>query len=129
MIETGNQVTNAAGPGYAAGRWYLILIGLFLVMAGLLFMGLMWRSYRRAKDMENWRQADCVILRSEVEERVVIRNRLRNTGSTSSMATGGRGKICMATDGAGAEALGCPTGKGWKDCPNNTRKVRYHHAG
>ena len=78
-INRGIPVTRMVGPGYAAampnrsraGRWYLILVGMFLSMAGLLFMGLMWRSYARARAMDEWPQVDCVIYRSEVEDRVV----------------------------------------------------------
>jgi len=79
MMEREIPVTNVTGTGYSAGmpkasgagRWYLILIGMFLAMAGLLFTGLMWRSYGRAREMEHWPQVDCVIFRSEAEERVV----------------------------------------------------------
>ena len=52
----------------AAGRWYLIFLGLFVALIGALFFWLMSRSYLRAREMRNWPEVECVILSSELEE-------------------------------------------------------------
>lgn len=52
-------------------RVYLTIIGLLLLLAGSLFTWLMWRSYSRARDVEQWTLVPCVILRSEIEERQI----------------------------------------------------------
>lgn len=41
------------------------------MLAGALFTWLMWRSYVRAKDVEQWPLVPCVILRAEIEERQI----------------------------------------------------------
>lgn len=56
-------------PGSAAGRWYLGILGFSIALIGLLFFGLMARSYLRAREMRTWPSAPCVILTSELEER------------------------------------------------------------
>lgn len=53
----------------AAGRWYLITLGLALALIGGVFIALMARSYLRALEMRQWPQVRCVILSSEIEER------------------------------------------------------------
>jgi hypothetical protein len=52
------------------GRWYLIAIGLFTALLGTLFVWLMARSYLRAKAMHDWPTVECVILSSEIRERL-----------------------------------------------------------
>lgn len=54
----------------SSGQWFLFGIGLSLALMGLIFVLLLGRSYIRAKDMRSWPQVECVILSSEVEERV-----------------------------------------------------------
>jgi Protein of unknown function (DUF3592) len=51
-----------------AGRWYLVILGLALAVLGGVFVGLMGRSYLRAREMRGWPEARCVILSSAVEE-------------------------------------------------------------
>ncbi len=55
--------------GTQAGRWYLAFIGLSIALVGGLFVGLMARSFLRAREMRSWPEVTCVILTSEVEER------------------------------------------------------------
>jgi len=52
------------------GRCYQLLLGLSLVAIGGLFVGLMARSFLRARDMHSWPEVPCVILCSEIEQRV-----------------------------------------------------------
>lgn len=52
-----------------AGRWYLAVLGLILALLGGLFVGLMARSFLRAREMRTWPEVACVILASEVEQR------------------------------------------------------------
>ncbi len=52
-----------------AGRLYLCVLGLSVALAGLVFFGLMARSYLRAKEMRTWPRVPCVIIVSEIEER------------------------------------------------------------
>lgn len=55
-------------------RVYLSLIGLALAAAGGIFFALMWRSFERAREIEKWPVAPCVIQRSETEERQIDPN-------------------------------------------------------
>jgi hypothetical protein len=55
----------------AAGRLYLILVGLILCAAGAVFVGLMWRSFNRASDQRQWTEVSCQILESQVRERQI----------------------------------------------------------
>jgi hypothetical protein len=52
-------------------RVYLTVIGLMLALAGGVFTWLMWRSYARARVIDEWPKVDCVILESRMEERQV----------------------------------------------------------
>lgn len=52
-----------------AGRWFLSLIGLSLILIGSLFIALMMRSFMRASEMREWPRVECIILESELEER------------------------------------------------------------
>ncbi len=53
----------------AAGRWYLVFLGLSVAAIGAVFVALMWRSYDRARQMHHWPEVPCTILSSEVEQR------------------------------------------------------------
>jgi hypothetical protein len=52
------------------GKWFLVILGLSLVLIGGLFVWLLGRSYLRAKEMRSWPQVECVILSSEIRERI-----------------------------------------------------------
>jgi hypothetical protein len=52
------------------GRWFLAALGLALALIGMLFVWLMGRSFLRAREMRTWPEVSCVILSSEIEERV-----------------------------------------------------------
>ena len=49
-------------------RLYLTLIGILLACAGGVFTGLMWRSFQRARAVEEWPKVPCAILESRVIE-------------------------------------------------------------
>lgn len=55
-------------------RVYLTLIGLMLALIGGVFCALMWRSFQRARHVDQWPVVSCVILRSEMDERQVDPN-------------------------------------------------------
>jgi hypothetical protein len=48
---------------------FLVVFGLVVALIGGLFTALMWDSYRRAREMHAWPQAEAVILSSGIEER------------------------------------------------------------
>lgn len=50
-------------------RVYLSLIGLLLALAGGIFSWLMWRSFDRAREIDDWPVVPCAILESRVEDR------------------------------------------------------------
>ncbi len=54
-----------------AGSLYLVFIGLCLCAAGAVFTLLMWRSYDRAAGQRDWREVQCTILDSRVDERQI----------------------------------------------------------
>ena len=54
-----------------AGRLFLVLIGLMLILIGGVFSWLMIRSYQHAKASREWVQTEAYILRSVVDERVI----------------------------------------------------------
>jgi hypothetical protein len=54
----------------AAGRWFLVALGLTLAVIGGLFVWLLGRSFLRAREMRAWPEVACVILSSEIEERI-----------------------------------------------------------
>jgi len=54
-----------------AGSLYLIFIGLLFVAAGGGFAWLMWRSFDRAAGQRNWKEVECAILESRVEQRKI----------------------------------------------------------
>lgn len=56
-------------PSSRAGRWYLVCLGLSLVLVGGVFVWLLGRSYLRAREMRQWPEVACVILSSELEEK------------------------------------------------------------
>jgi len=53
-----------------AGRVFLFVLGLLLAAIGGLFVWVMAASALRAKETRNWPQVPCVILVSEIEERL-----------------------------------------------------------
>lgn len=55
-------------------RVYLTIIGLMLALAGGIFSWLMWRSFQRAREVDDWPQVPCVVLRSESETRQIDPN-------------------------------------------------------
>jgi hypothetical protein len=52
------------------GRWFLAMLGLSLALIGGLFVWLLGRSFLRAREMRAWPEVTCVILSSDVEQRV-----------------------------------------------------------
>ncbi len=52
-----------------AGSIYLIFVGLFFCAAGGGLAWLMWRSFHRASDQQGWKEVECRILESGMEER------------------------------------------------------------
>jgi hypothetical protein len=60
----------AATPHHSSGRWFLAFIGIAIALLGVLFVGLMGRSFLRAREMRSWPEAACVVLSSEIEERL-----------------------------------------------------------
>ena len=63
------QSRSRTEPESRAGRWFLAGLGLFIALLGVLFVGLLGRSYLRAREMRSWPEVKCVILQSEIEER------------------------------------------------------------
>ena len=55
--------------GSVKGRLFLSVIGLALALVGAVFLWLMWRSFARARAMDEWPQVEAVVLSSEVGER------------------------------------------------------------
>lgn len=53
-----------------SGRWFLVLLGLSVALIGALFVALLGRSYLRAREMRSWPEISCVIITSEIEERL-----------------------------------------------------------
>jgi hypothetical protein len=51
------------------GRLFLSGIGVLLMLVGLVFSWLMWRSFQRAGEMREWPEVEAVVLRSAVGER------------------------------------------------------------
>jgi hypothetical protein len=54
----------------SSGRWFLFALGMVLALIGALFVWLLGRSYLRARAMHQWPEVPCVILSSEIEQRV-----------------------------------------------------------
>ncbi len=54
-----------------AGRIFLCMIGLMLMLAGGVFEWLMVRSYLHAKATRDWPQVEAVVLRSVIDERQI----------------------------------------------------------
>lgn len=62
---------NSPAPASSAsGRWFLTLIGVSIALLGAVFVWLMARSFLRAREMRSWPETPCVILSSEIEERI-----------------------------------------------------------
>lgn len=61
---------NHPQPSRVAGRIFLLVLGLLLAAIGGLFVWMMAASALRAKQTRDWPQVPCVILESEVRERL-----------------------------------------------------------
>lgn len=57
-------------PPPAGGRWFFVLLGLSVALVGSVFVWLMARSFLRAREMRQWPEVPCVILVSEIQQRV-----------------------------------------------------------
>lgn len=68
MTRDSSRSQTAAASGNTAGRWFLAVLGLALVLIGGIFVWLMGRSFLRAWEMRSWPEVSCVILSSEVAE-------------------------------------------------------------
>lgn len=55
----------------SAGKWFLCMIGVMLLIAGGAFEWLMIRSYLNAKASREWPQVEAVVQRSDVAERQI----------------------------------------------------------
>ena len=53
-----------------SGRWFLAFLGLLIALIGAIFVWLLGRSYLRARDMRSWPEVECVILVSEIQQRI-----------------------------------------------------------
>ncbi len=53
-----------------SGRWFLVALGLALAMIGSVFVWLLGRSFLRALEMRAWPEVACVVLTSDIEERI-----------------------------------------------------------
>lgn len=51
------------------GRWFLAALGCTLVLIGVFFTWLLWRSFERAREMHHWPAVPAVILGNFVDER------------------------------------------------------------
>ncbi len=67
---TANQQTPKQVRSGNSGRWFLAGLGLVLACMGALFVWLLGRSFLRAYEMRSWPEVPCVILSSEVAERI-----------------------------------------------------------
>jgi len=50
----------------AAGRWWLVAMGLFLALAGMTFTWVLWRAYSRAQETRAWTETPCTVIASAV---------------------------------------------------------------
>ena len=57
--------------GKLAGKFFVCMIGLMLVLVAVLFQWLMLRSYLNAKQTREWPRAEAVVIRSSIEERQI----------------------------------------------------------
>lgn len=60
-----------SSSGGKAGKWFLCLIGISIMLMGVGFGWLMLRSYQQATATREWPQVHGVVLRSEVEQRQI----------------------------------------------------------
>jgi hypothetical protein len=71
MIEGPHVPTRIHNDAHSkGGRLYLVVLGLSLALIGGVFVWLMARSFLRAREMRDWPQVPCVILSSEIEQRI-----------------------------------------------------------
>lgn len=70
-LETANApISRKTVPPARGGRWFLVALGVSLALIGGLFVWLMGRSYLRAREMRQWPQVPCVVISSELVQRV-----------------------------------------------------------
>lgn len=69
MKRTPDPVNHHA-PNNPSGRWFLVTMGLTVALIGGLFVCLLGRSFLRAREMRTWQEVPCVILTSDIEERI-----------------------------------------------------------
>jgi hypothetical protein len=67
MRTGGSRLKQSPSQG---GRWLLAVTGLVTALIGALFVWLLARSFLRAREMHAWPEVECVILSSQIEERV-----------------------------------------------------------
>jgi hypothetical protein len=71
MHSTPKATANHNCPSsYRSGRWFLVALGLTIALAGALFVWLLGRSFLRAREMRSWPEVPCVVLTSELEQRI-----------------------------------------------------------
>lgn len=65
LMSTASTTQTSRDAG-RAGRFWLAGMGLFLALAGLLFAGVLWRSYSRAMETRTWVTTPCRIISSVI---------------------------------------------------------------
>lgn len=59
ILRNGGGMTSTTGA-----KLIKVMMGLFLAVAGSIFVGVLWHSYQRAEETRHWTQADAVIISS-----------------------------------------------------------------
>jgi hypothetical protein len=62
----GLRVVDMSVPSTSGARLLKALMGLVIILAGSLFVGLLWLSYQRAQETRQWPAVDGLVLLSEV---------------------------------------------------------------
>ena len=62
---------SSSGDNQLAGKLFLAMIGVALLVVGGVFEWLMFRSYQQAKASRQWEQVEAVVIRSVIDERQV----------------------------------------------------------
>jgi hypothetical protein len=66
MSDSSLSAAKPVHKGSAQGRWWLVGMGLFLAMAGMLFTWVLWRAFTRAEETRSWVETPCRIVGSLV---------------------------------------------------------------